>query len=124
MKAKPVCVSVFPWLKANLGKWCLGVLTGQDYRALRTAAQCVELFANCDSEAEPRALTAFRECVLAMQPEARELAFHAIAHVLDWGDRYRLWALAGLPAFERVRVCAYGPGGRGDSHFKPLPRGA
>jgi hypothetical protein len=48
-----------------------------------------------------------------MQPSARELAFHAIAHAADWGHRYELWASSGLPMFERVRVCAYGPGGNG-----------
>jgi len=109
--AQPLAKTVFPWLKANLGKGCLGVLTGQDFKALAAAVQLVPVWCNSDDRAQ--VAHAFRLVVEQMQPSARELAFHAIAHAADWGHRYELWASSGLPMFERVRVCAYGPGGNG-----------
>lgn len=107
---KPPAATVCTWLKANLGKQCLGVLTGQDYRALKASVQIADLWGNCDDR-EPNA-QAFRLVVLQMQPTARELAFHAIAHSLDWGHRFQLWAEAGLPPFERIRICTYSPEAR------------
>ena len=110
---QPLSKTVFPWLKANLGKHCLGVLSGQDRYALETAVQFAALWGNSDDRAG--IAPAFKLIVEQMQPQARQLAFHAIAHALDWGHRFELWAQAGLPAFERVWVCAYGPGGKGDA---------
>ena len=43
MKQKPKCETLLPWLKANLGKHCLGPLTGTDAKALAAAVQTIEL---------------------------------------------------------------------------------
>ena len=104
MKTKPVCESVFPWLKANLGNESLAVLTGTDRRALMAAVQIVELNAydSCQSN-----IDAFGDIVRRMQPSARELAYHAIAHVSDWSDRNRIWESAGLDPIANPRVCQF-----------------
>jgi hypothetical protein len=107
MKQKPVCETVFPWLKANLGH-CLGGLTGADYRALQAAVQIINLYAYTGGG---DAIRAFGLVVGQMQEKERELAYHAIAHVLDWGDRGKIWLRAGLPRLDAVRVCAHEPGG-------------
>jgi len=111
MKGQPLAKSVFPWLKANLGPKCLCVLTGQDEKALAAAVQLVPVWCNSDDRAA--IAPAFRLIVEQMQPQSRELAFHAIAHAADWGHRYELWSEAGLPGIDRLRVCAFGPGGKG-----------
>jgi hypothetical protein len=92
-KEKPLAETIFPWLQVNLGKQCLGVLTGTDYRALRAAVQIVGLMA-CDDH--PSLYEAFGAVVGRMQPTARHLAYHAIAHALDWSDRSRIWRRIGL----------------------------
>lgn len=107
---QPVTKTVFPWLKDNLGK-CLGGLTGQDYPALKTAVQAVELWVSCDSQGKRHAAVAFQHAVLAMQPQLRYLAFHAIAHVADWPHREQLWTESGLVPLDNIPVCAFGPGG-------------
>lgn len=108
MKATPpLCKSVLPWLTANLGKGCLGCLTGQSGRALAAATQIIGLYSYCDQEAEAHVLSAFRSVVMCMPPDQRELAYHAIAHVLNWSDRERIWMLAQIPPLESVRRCAY-----------------
>jgi hypothetical protein len=94
MKAKPHCETVMPWLKANLGKHCLAPLTGTDFRALQAAVQIIELSAYDDS---PEVIEAFAKIVRRMQPKCQGLAYYAIAYVLDWGDRSRIWRQAGLP---------------------------
>lgn len=109
MKAKPVCQALRPWLKENLGPNCLGVLTGTDSRALDAAVHIVELIAFADRPAP--LMQAFGAVVTAMQPTARHLAFHAIAHVLDWSDRSRIWDSAGLPWFPVTRCKHEGPQG-------------
>lgn len=45
--SKPPSVTVFPWLRDNLGKGCLGVLTNVDIRALRASAEIIELYSYC-----------------------------------------------------------------------------
>lgn len=107
---QPVTKTVFPWLRANLGK-CLGGLTGQDFPALKTAVQAVELWCASDDRGREFAAQAFGAAVRAMQPQLRYLAFHAIAHVGDWSHRAQLWEAAGLEPLERVPVCVHGPGG-------------
>jgi hypothetical protein len=62
---------------------------------------------------EPEVAKAFGLVVGRMQGSTKELAFHAIAHPLDWPDRPRLWAAAGLLPIP-VRKCAYEPGGEGE----------
>lgn len=103
MRTKPPCETVRPWLRANLGKNCLGCLTGTDAKALASAVHIIELYAynpaNC-------LISAFGNVVSCMQPHCAELAFHAIAHVMDWSDRERIWKAAGLPDFN-PRKCAF-----------------
>lgn len=106
-KTKPVCETVGPWLKANLGPHCLGCLTGGSSRALAAAVQIIGAYSYCDQEAEPHLLSAFRSVVMTMPPDQRELAYHSIAHVLNWSDRERLWARAQLPPLESVSVCKF-----------------
>lgn len=103
MKNKPVSETVLPWLRANLGKHCLGALTGSDLKALRAAVHIIELYAY---DEHPSLLVAFAHVVRRMQPSTRSLAYHAIAHVLDWGDRSRIWVAADLPEFAPER-CAF-----------------
>jgi len=103
MKTKPKCETLLPWLRANLGKSCLGPLTGTDAKALAAAVQTVELYAYDPS---PAVISAFGQIVSRMQPSCQELAYHAIAHVMDWSDRSRIWIAAGLPEFSR-RKCAF-----------------
>lgn len=89
----------------------MGGLTGQDYPALKTAVQAVELWCVADARGRVCAANAFQCAVNAMQPNLRYLAFHSIAHVGDWGHRAELWAQAGLAPLDRVPLCAYEPGG-------------
>lgn len=103
MKPKPPCETVYPWLRANLGKNCLAPLTSTDARALSAAVQIVELYAYCHS---PEVARAFGDVVRCMQSSTREFAYHAIAHVMDWSDRSKIWSKAGLPAFT-PRRCAF-----------------
>lgn len=105
---KPCCKSVYPWLRSNLGN-ILGALTHTDCYALNAAVHLAELWGNTRSDDVAKA---FGLTVSEMQPNTRYFAFHAIAHVLDWGHRSELWLQAGLregdkPAYE----CSFGPGG-------------
>ena len=108
MKTKPVCETVLPWLKANLGPRCLAPLTGADAKALAAAVQIIELYSY---DSSPHVLAAFGIIVGRMQPSTQELAYHAIAHVLDWDDRARIWFSASLPEFE-PRRCLHEPAER------------
>lgn len=71
----------------------LGMITGQDARALRAVAACWGLYAGSDDDGRAAALGAIRLLLPGMQlacwPFAREL----IAQQLDWSDRERLWPL-------------------------------
>ena len=89
---KPVAATVLPWLKANLGS--LAELTGTDHKALQAAVHIVELC--CYAPSDPL-YQAFGACVREMQPKCQRFAYHAIAHVADWGNRARWWKAAGLP---------------------------
>jgi hypothetical protein len=110
MKTKPVCETVLPWLKANLGSRCLGGLTGTDAKALAAAVQIVELYSYCP---KANVAQAFGLVVMQMQRTSWHLAYHAIAHVMDWDDRERLWNLTFLgPLDQPVSVCAYEPRAR------------
>lgn len=94
MKNQPVCLTVLPWLRANLGKHCLGRLTGSDAKALAAAVQILALHAY---DSDRTVLEAFAAVVRRMQPCSQELAYHAIAHTGNWNDRARIWGEAGLP---------------------------
>jgi len=107
MKTKPVCETLLPWLRNNLGKTCLAPLTGQDAKALASAIHIIHLYAYCDSRDEEGCLTAFRCVVERMQPSTRELAYHGIAHVMDWHNRADVWSKAGLAPIKFPRMCAY-----------------
>lgn len=104
---QPVCKTLRPWLKANLGARCLAPLTGQDAKALDAIAQIIELYAY---DRDPAVEQAFALIVRQMQMSCWPLAYHAIAHVMEWGDRERLWSLAGLP-IHSFGLCAFEPGG-------------
>lgn len=103
-KPRTVSETILPWLRVNLGKGCLGALTGTDARALRASIQIMELYSY---HREPEILSAFGLVVAAMQPSTRYLAFHGIAHVMDWTDRIPLWRAAGLAPIENPGKCAY-----------------
>jgi hypothetical protein len=105
---KPVAATVCTWLKNNLGPHALAPLTSNDHRALLAAVQIVDLYAynpaNC-------VLNAFGSVVSCMQPHTQRLAYHAIAHVMDWGHRPRIWAAAGLEE-GNFGLCKYEPANR------------
>lgn len=103
MKDKQPCETLPKWLKDNLGPRCLAPLTSTDAKALAAAVQIIELYAFDRREA---VLIAFGAIVRCMQHTCQHLAYHAIAHVMDWGDRASVWATAGLPAIN-VGRCKY-----------------
>lgn len=107
-REKPVCQDVLSWLRANLGAAALGALTGTDHRALAAAVHIVTLYTYSGDD---RALQALGPVVRVMQERTRYLAYHAIAHVMDWDDRARVWQLAQLPAPVLLRGCQYEPAG-------------
>ena len=99
MKERAKCETLRGWLKANLGHGCLAPCTGTDFRALDAAVQIVELYAYSPSKDLQKA---FGIVVSKMQSSTRELAFHSIAHCLDWHIRRGFWMDAGLD-IEEVR---------------------
>lgn len=105
---KPAAVTVIPWLRANLGKSCLAGQTGTDQKALLAAVQIVELYSY---NPDPELLHAFALVVKQMQEKQFFLAFHAIAHVMDWSNRLQIWEGASLPIFGFGR-CQFEPGAR------------
>jgi len=107
-KPKAPASTIFPWLQANLHKGCLAPLTGTDARALQAAVQIAELYSYDSSK--PVA-DAFGLVVTRMQDHTRELAYHSIAHVMEWSDRERLWRHAVLNPIPNLRRCAFEPGG-------------
>ncbi len=107
MRTKPACEKLYPWLRSNLGKRCLGVLTGTDARALAAAVHIVELYSYCGEQSVAQA---FGAVVLQMQPQARYLAYHSIAMIMNWEDRPTLWIAANLPEINPGQ-CSFEPGG-------------
>jgi hypothetical protein len=106
MKPKPSSVTIGPWLKSNLGKSCLNGLTGTDWKALLAGVSILELYCY---DRNPYLLQAFGITVAHMQEKERWLAFHAIAHVMDWSDRGTVWLAAGLPYGILPARCAFEP---------------
>jgi hypothetical protein len=100
--------TVSDWLAANLGYHAMAPLTGTDSRALRAATEIIELYSYHQRQS---VLDAFCLVVCTMQGTTRELAYHAIAKVMNWSDRERIWQMAGLPPLRAERVCAFEPGG-------------
>lgn len=111
---QPPAATVLDWLHSNLGGRALAPLTGSDTKALRAAVQIIEAYGY---DRHHSLLDAFHLLVLRMQPKCRELAYHAIAHPLDWSDRSRLWMLSGLPAFQPA-LCSFEPGGSNIDHME------
>lgn len=103
---KPYCKSLTAWLIANLGKGCLAALTGTDSRALQAAVHIIDAHSYDRSRAN---VDAFGLVVGRMQKSTQYLAFHAIAHVMDWDDRAPIWASAGLSfdVLEGVPECKH-----------------
>ncbi|MCW1922686.1 hypothetical protein OKA05_08985 [Luteolibacter arcticus] len=110
-KNAPVSVTLIPWLKDNLGKGCLAGICSGELDALSAAIHIVAL-TGYEYPRKPVLTRAFGDVVLTLQEKHFPLAYHAIAHVLDWGDRDRLWLIANLPDIE-PGLCQYEPGGRG-----------
>ena len=106
---KPPAATISKWLREN--GMSLGGLTGQDWPALRSAVQIVELWCLSDSQGRTQAAIAFCAVVHAMQPNLRYLAYHSIAHVGDWSFREELWIAAQLPPLDDIPLCNYEPGG-------------
>jgi len=71
----------------------LGMLTGQDRRALAAIAACWQLYACSDYDGSTAALAAVRALLLGMQEKCRPFARELIPFALDWPDRERLWPL-------------------------------
>lgn len=69
----------------------LGILTGQDARALDAIAACWQLYASGDDDARRGALRAVRSLLPGMQPKCRGFARELIAWAMDWRDREPLW---------------------------------
>lgn len=90
---KPPSVTIVSWLQSNLGKKCLAGQTGTDQKALLAAVQIIELYSY---ERDERVIEAFARVVSMMQEKQRFLAYHAIAHVMEWSDRAAIWNAADL----------------------------
>lgn len=102
---KNACQTLPKWLKTNLGPRCLASLTGTDTKALAAAVQIIELYAY---QPKQEVLDAFRAVVVQMQRSCWLFAYHAIAHIMEWDDREKLWSAAKLPAIE-AGLCRYEP---------------
>jgi len=100
---KQPCQTLPQWLKQNLGPRCLAPLTGTDSKALSAAVQIVALYAYHPA---PQVAEAFGLTVMQIQQSCWPLAYHAIAHVMDWTDRGELWREAKLPSIP-VGICKF-----------------
>jgi len=87
-------LDVGSWLATELGLSVLEPMTETDWRALLAAVQIVELWRD---GRQPHVAQAFKLVVIEMHQHLRRLAYHAIAHVMDWSHREELWRSAGLP---------------------------
>lgn len=105
---QPPASTVLEWLRSNLGSRALAPLTGSDTKALRAAVQIMEAYGY---DRSPALIRAFALVVGRMQHKCQWLAFHAIAHPLDWSDRQKVWNLAGLELFVDAPRCSFEPGG-------------
>lgn len=81
-----------PKSPAGIEPGALGMLTGQDSRALAAISRCWDLYACSDEDGMRAALQAVRSLLPALQPQCRFFARELIARSLDWADRARLWA--------------------------------
>lgn len=114
---QPPAATVLEWLRSNLGSRGLAPLTGTDTKALRAAVQIIEAWGY---DRSPDLLMAFGYTVRRMQPKCQWLAYHAIAHPLDWSDRERIWtALVNariVGPIGPMQKCSFEPGGSHIDH--------
>ena len=69
----------------------LGIVTGQDARALHAFAACLCLYASSDDDGRAASLDALRCLLGGMQRSCYPFARELIAQQLDWRDRDRVW---------------------------------
>jgi hypothetical protein len=106
-QSKPAAATIYTWLRANLGPRCLAPLTSSDAYALKAAVQIIELYAY---NRDPDIARAFGLIVRnGMQRRCQFLAYHAIAHVMDWSNRSEIWQDAGLEPFTDLPSCKFEP---------------
>src|SRR5919108_2788409 len=105
---QPSAATVLDWLHSNLGSHAIAPLTGSDTKALRAAVQIMEQYGY---DRHPSLIHAFSCVVNRMQQKTQWLAFHAIAHPLDWSDRQKVWDAAELDPVFNVPKCSFEPGG-------------
>lgn len=98
-------LNIIDWLGFNLGT--TAPLTGTGHRALKAAVAILELYAY-DSD-ESLLQDAFGAVCRRMQPTTVEYAYHAIAAVLDWNDRAKIWQKAGLTPIAKPMLCKAEP---------------
>jgi hypothetical protein len=104
---QPPAATVLDWLRSNLGPNALAPLTGSDVKALRAATQIMEAYGY---DRHPALMDAFALVVSRMQSKCRHLAYHAIAHPLDWSDRAKIWMAIGNVEIPSSK-CSFEPGG-------------
>ena len=110
---QPPAATVLNWLRSNLGGRALAPLTGTDTKMLRAAVQIME---GWGYDRHPSLIHAFSCVVNRMQLKTQWLAFHAIAHPLDWSDRQKIWDAAELDPIGNVPKCSFEPGGSHVDH--------
>jgi len=88
MSNRQACNTLPAWLKANLGTKSLAPLTGTDRRALFAFIQIVDLYAH---DHDCSVIPAMKAVVGRMQQTTWHLAYHSIAHIMDWPDREFIW---------------------------------
>jgi hypothetical protein len=81
----------------RLSRGALGMLTGQDTRAIEVFVSALELYANSDGDGQRAGLAAMKAALGGMQQKCHVIARELIPFVLDWGDRERLWPLVSTP---------------------------
>lgn len=106
-KQKQPAETVTTWLRANLGPRSLAPLTTTDAAALRAVAQVAAAGAFTGLDA---VMPSLAPLIHLMQPHTQHLAYHAIAHSLDWSDRDAVWTACGFTERPLSR-CAFEPGG-------------
>lgn len=91
------------WLRAQRQKHPLGMLTGQDRRALEAFAAIWELLCT-DGNGHRAAIEAAVALLPAMQPKCWFLAKELIARSLDWDDREKVWAAVEQVVLDRAAI--------------------
>ncbi len=87
----------------------LGMLTGQDCKALAAVAACWALYAGGDADGKCAAIISVRALTMGMQHKCAMFARELIAQSMDWDDRDRVWVIVGsrgLPKPEDFRIGA------------------